>query len=95
MVDVTVNNNVVIIKGDITNIDDFEKIKSIIEPLKNKKELVIEIIDSVYITSSLIGYLYKLKEKDEVDLIIKIAKNELKEVFEDLNLLEVFKVETL
>jgi len=95
MVDVTVNDNVVIIKCDITNIDDFEKIKSITEPLKNKKGLVIEIIDSVYITSSLIGYLYKLKEKGEVDLIIKIAKNELKEVFEDLNLLEVFKVEML
>jgi len=95
MVDITVNDNVVIIKGDITNIDDFEKIKSITESLKNKKELVIEMMDSVYITSSLIGYLYKLREKDEVDLIIKIAKNELKEVFEDLDLLEVFKVEML
>lgn len=96
MVDVTINKNTVKVYKDITNIEDFEKIKSFIEKIReNEKILILEIIDSVFITSSLIGYLYKLREKDGLDIIIRIGKKELKEVFEDLNLLNVFKVEMI
>ncbi|GAB6074448.1 hypothetical protein [Nautilia lithotrophica] len=93
MVNIKIKTNNIKIVGNITSIEDFEIIKKSIESvLKKEKSLIIEIIDSIYITSSLVGLLYKLKEKDGIDISIKIGKNELKEVFEDLNLLDIFKI---
>ncbi|NPA10753.1 MAG: hypothetical protein GXO62_00740 [Epsilonproteobacteria bacterium] len=94
MVELQLNDNVLHIKGDIKTIDDFEKIKSMLDDITSA-DVVLRIEDSKYITSSLIGHLYKLKDKYNKSIIVQIGNEDLTEVFEDLGLVNEFKVESI
>jgi positive regulator of sigma E activity len=96
MIKIDINDKNVKIYGDIIGVEDFEMIKNEMEEKLNAENIItLEIIDSSFITSSLIGYFYKLLEKDGIHLKIKVGKKELMEVFEDLNLVEKFEVSLL
>jgi hypothetical protein len=56
------------------------------------QSVVVDIKDSISITSSIIGYFTKLVQKEGVDLSIKVGDQSLMELFEDLNLVSLFKV---
>ena len=73
--------------------DDYQRIKELLDSLtQTQKNVVIEIKDSISITSSLIGYFTKLVQKEGIDLSIKVGDPSLMELFEDLNLVTLFKV---
>lgn len=91
--DILTTSNRVTISGNIKSVSDYQKIKDAVDSLVvTHKSIIIEIKDSISITSSIIGYLTKLVQKDGIDLSIYIGNESLMEIFEDLNLISLFKV---
>ena len=91
--EISVSANKVLITGNIKTVNDYQQIKESLDNLiQNHKHIVIKIEDSISITSSVIGYLNKLVLKDKIDIEIKVGNAKLMELFEDLNLVSLFKV---
>ena len=91
--EISVSANKVLITGNIKTVNDYQQIKESLDNLiQNHKHIVIKIEDSISITSSVIGYLNKLVLKDKIDIEIKVGDAQLMELFEDLNLVSLFKV---
>ena len=83
---------VITIEGHITGVTEVMEIKNILmaNPHVNVVELVIK--DALVIPSALIGTLSKLANKDKKKVTIAAAKDELKSLFNDLNLDQIFLI---
>lgn len=82
----------VTITGNIKTIADFQIIKQTVDGVVAVHKLItINIVDSLSITSSVIGYFNKLVLKDNVDLRLNIGNEELFNLLDDLNLVSTFK----
>jgi hypothetical protein len=91
--DISTASNVVTLRGNIKSVNDYQSIKSTIDPmLEREQTIVIAIKDSISITSSIIGYFTKLVQKEGIDLKIEVGDPSLMELFDDLNLVTLFKV---
>jgi len=91
--DIQIVGNSVTITGNIKTIGDYQAIKNRLENLaENSKSITIDIKDSISITSSVIGYLTKLVQKEKVDIQIKVSNANLYELFDEINLVQLFKV---
>ena len=91
--DISVTGNRVTITGNIKTVGDYQKIKEMLDGLTSKeKSIFIDIIDSISITSSVIGYLTKLVQKDNIDLHIKVKNTNLYELFDEINLIRLFNI---
>lgn len=91
--EITTSSNIVTITGNIKSINDFQTIKNTLDALKSSNNsIVLELKDSISITSSVIGYFNKLVLKDKIDFRIKVGNDQLMELFDDLNLRQTFKV---
>jgi len=91
--DISVSSNTVTITGNIKTVQDFQSIKSNIDTVvANQRSIVINLVDSLSITSSVIGYFNKLVLKDKVDLTLGVGNDQLIELLEDLSLKSLFKV---
>jgi hypothetical protein len=91
--DISVSGNKVTITGNIKSIQDYQVIKTTLDELsQTQQSIVLEIKDSISITSSVIGYFNKLVLKDKIKLQIKVGNPQLMELFEDLNLVDLFHV---
>ena len=91
--EISVSPNNVVITGNIKTVNDYRQIKESLDNLtQNHKHIIITTQDSISITSSVIGYLNKLVLKDKIDIEIKVGDAQLMELFEDLNLVSLFKV---
>jgi anti-anti-sigma regulatory factor len=92
-VDITVSGSTVTITGNIKTINDYELFKQKLDGMvSNEKKIIIDIIDSISITSSIIGYLTKLVQKDGVDIHIRVRDENLYELLDEINLIELFHV---
>lgn len=90
--DISSSANVVTITGNIKSVSDLQSIKQAIDLIKDSGySITIDIIDSISITSSVIGYLNKLVLKDSINLNMKIGNELLMHLLEDLNLTATFK----
>ncbi|WP_457749307.1 hypothetical protein [Sulfurimonas sp.] len=90
---IAASSNRVTINGNIKSIQDYQNIKEVIDEIvKTNKHIILNITDSISITSSVIGYFNKLVLKDNVDLQINVGDAQLMNLFEDLNLISLFKV---
>jgi len=91
--DIKTVGNSVIITGNIKTIGDYQAIKNILENLaENSKNITIDIKDSISITSSVIGYLTKLVQKDKVNIQIRVGDANLYDLFDEINLVQLFKI---
>ena len=91
--DISVSGNIVTLKGNIKSIQDYQEIKATIdEMIKTQKSILLHIVDSISIISSVIGYLNKIVLEDNIDLSITVGDEQLMELFEDLNLVSLFRV---
>ena len=91
--DISVSSNIITLQGNIKSISDYQKIKETMESIiRTHKHVVLNIVDSISIISSVIGYFNKLVLKDNIDLQINVGNDQLMELFEDLNLVSLFKV---
>ena len=89
---VTSGNNITI-TGNIKTIGDYQSIKNSLDSLvSSSKNITIIIKDSISITSSVIGYLTKLVQKDNINLQIRVGDANLYELFDEINLVQLFKV---
>ena len=90
--EISTSANIVTITGNIKSVGDFQTIKSTLDSFTiSNKSIVIDIVDSISITSSVIGYLNKLILKDGILLNMKIGNPQLMALIEDLNLTGTFK----
>ena len=91
--DILTTSNVITISGNIKSVNDYQNIKRVIDSVVDSHtSIVVEIKNSISITSSIIGYFTKLVQKEGVDLSIKVGDVSLMELFDDLNLVTLFKV---
>ncbi len=91
--DISSSSNTITIVGNIKTVGDFQSIKTAVDSIKNSyKTIILEIQDSISITSSIIGYLNKLVLKDGIDLNMKVGDKQLIALLEELNLAATFKV---
>ena len=94
--EISVSSNSVVITGNIKTVNDYRQIKESLDNLtQTHKHIIITIQDSISIISSVIGYLNKLVLKDNIDIEIKVGDAQLMELFEDLNLVSLFKVKRI
>lgn len=85
--------NTITISGNIKSVNDYQEIKKVMDDaIQNNKSIILNIKDSISIISSVIGYFNKLVLKDKIDLHIYVGDEQLMELFEDLNLVSMFKV---
>ena len=88
---ITTSGNMAVITGNIKSVSDFQEIKNSLDMLKtNNSTIIVEVKDSISITSSVIGYLNKLVLKDKKTLQLKVGNPQLLELLDDLNLVRVF-----
>ena len=91
--EIKVSSNTMSITGNIKSISDFQEMKNSLEQMKSSSTNIrIEIVDSISVTSSVIGYLNKLVLKDKTKLSVKVGNKQLMELFEDLNLVQTLNV---
>lgn len=89
---ISISSNTVTITGNIKSVGDFQSIKTTVDSIKSSSsKIIIDIKDSISITSSVIGYLNKLILKDKIDISMKIGDKHLMALLDDLNLTSVFK----
>jgi len=86
------SSNQVTITGNIKTIGDFQHIKACIDGVAPEHgAVIINIIDSISITSSVIGYFNKLVQKDGINIQMLIGNEQLMQLIDDLNLVSIFK----
>jgi len=88
-----IEGNRLVIEGNIKSLKDLEDIKSALDSMKKEHNSIkIDIVDSISITSSVIGYINKLIHADNVNISIEVGTQQLYEILDELNLIDEFKV---
>ena len=89
--DIKISSNNVTITGNIKSVGNFQTIKQELDAIiRQHKSLTINIIDSLSITSSVIGYLNKLVLKDNIAIKMNVGNAQLIELLDDLSLISTF-----
>jgi len=84
--------NIITITGNIKSISDFAKIKSLVDNVTSQHEsIVVNIVNSLSVTSSVIGYFNKLILKDKINVKMNVGSEQLINLLDDLNLTSTFK----
>ncbi|WP_415396897.1 hypothetical protein [Sulfurimonas sp. CS5] len=90
--EITSSSNTIDITGNIKSINNFSEIKKVVDSIVTQhKNITINIIDSLSITSSVIGYFNKLILKDNVNIEMRVGNDQLIHLLADLNLASTFK----
>ncbi len=88
---ITHSGNIITIDGNIKSISDYQTIKSTIDGVvSTHKSIILNIIDSISITSSVIGYFNKLVLKDGITIEMRVGNPQLMELLDELNLKSIF-----
>ena len=81
----------IIITENIKSIADFQAIKIAVDSaIESSQYLTIEILDSISITSSVIGYFNMLVHTKNIDLHLHVKNPKLIALLEDLTLVKAF-----
>jgi len=89
--EINISSNNVTIEGNIKSINDFQKIKTLLDQtIIEHKSIVLNIVNSISITSSVIGYLNKLVLKDGINIKMIVGDSQLLELLDDLDLISTF-----
>ena len=93
---ISTQTNIISITGNIKSISDFQTIKQNTDAVvKEHKSITIKILDSLSITSSVIGYFNKLVLKDEIKINMQIGNAQLMNLLKDLNLVSTFNAKSI
>jgi len=89
-------HNKIVIKGNIKSVQHYQALKREIDTLiKNAHNIQIHIIDSISITSSIIGYLCKIAEKEGISCSLYVKNRELYSLLEELNLSTLLNIQKI
>lgn len=85
------------ITGNIKNIDDYHAIKEGVRSLIDKgvNSIAIKVLDSLSMSSSVIGFLLKTVYEDKANLSLYVKDERLIELLDVLNLTTAFNVKRL
>jgi hypothetical protein len=89
-----ISNNILTVEGNITTINDAEKIINALYSLSDKDSVIIKIKDSFSLPSSIIGELLKLTDMGK-KVILEVKDPVLYEMLDDLNLTKTFNVKRI
>jgi len=90
--EISITGNSININGNIKSVSNFQEIKSSLDSLTiQNKSIMINIKDSMSITSSVIGYFNKLVLKDKIEIQINVGNDQLFELLNELNLVSIFR----
>ncbi len=90
--EITSSANTITITGNIKSVLDFSQIKTVVDGVVlQHKDIAVNIVDSLSITSSVIGYFNKLILKDQININMRIGNEQLLHLISDLNLTSTFK----
>ncbi|PHQ65672.1 MAG: hypothetical protein COB99_02665 [Sulfurimonas sp.] len=90
--EITSSTNTINITGNIKSISNFSEIKNLVDGvITQHKSITINLIDSLSITSSVIGYFNKLILKDNINIEMRVGNEQLMHLLSDLNLASTFK----
>jgi len=91
-----VMGNRLVIKGNVKSVKNYEDIKNAVDAITStSKHVVIELVDSISLTSSVIGYLSKLVNVDGVTVELYVGDKGLYDLLNDLGLISLFKVKKI
>jgi len=91
-----VSGNRVVVKGNVKSISDFNDIKNSVDAIiSTSKHVVLELVDSISLTSSVIGYLSKLVNVDKIMVEMYVGDQGLYDLLSDLGLVSLFKVKKI
>lgn len=83
----------IIVKGIVKSITDSQQLKDTVENVSSKQSsIVVEFIDSFALTSSVIGFLTKKVQADNVNLTLLAHNEQLFELLDMLSLTTLFNV---
>lgn len=88
----TTNGTTITIEGNIKSQQDFNAIKNAVESISEAKTIQFNLIDTMSMTSSVIGFLTKIILKDKIAISMSINDERLYSLLSDLNLLQTFNV---
>ena len=80
------------VKGHITGMNEVENIKSTITLYNNFNTVELLLEDAYVIPSSLLGYLVKLKVKENKSIVINTKEESLEELLISLELHKLFSI---
>ncbi|HIC10369.1 MAG TPA: hypothetical protein EYO61_03300 [Campylobacterales bacterium] len=94
---ITRDENVITIHGNIKSVSDYTEIQGHLQAAiaNGNTSITIKIVDSISITSSVIGIFLKVIKKDGVNLTVLVGNKHLYDLLNELNLLAVFNVRQL
>lgn len=91
--EIEISLNTFTINGNIKNPSHFQNIKNNMDiMIKQHSNIIVNIVDSISITSSVIIYLNNLILKDNITIIMMVQDPQLLRLLDDLNLMKVFNV---
>jgi|LGVE01.1.fsa_nt_gb hypothetical protein len=85
--------SVVTITGNIKSIGNLQTIKICLDNMiQDNTSITLKILDSISITSSVIGYLTKLVYKDNLHINMDVGDERLYDLLDELSLVSLFNV---
>ena len=85
--------NRVKISGNMKSVMDYKELKTLLDSVSGEyPTIILDVEDSISITSSIIGYLNKLVLKDKITLNMNVGNALLFELLDELSLVELFHV---
>ncbi len=89
------HNNITIL-GNIKSLTHHHDIIKELEIIKREyQNITIHILNSISITSSVIGYFCKLVDSEKINLSLHINNNDLYNLLDELNLINVLNVQKI
>lgn len=90
--EISISASTITITGNIKSVSDFQQIKSSVDSIiAQHNSIVINVVDSLSMTSSVIGYFNKIILKDGINVQMLIGNQQLLDLLDDLNLASTFK----
>ena len=97
--EVSSSHNTVTINGNIKSVSHYHQIKTEIEKILDKfsdtKSIKIHLLDSIAITSSVIGFFCKLVNIDGVSIHLHVNDESLYDLLNDLNIVTLLNVQKI
>jgi len=91
---ITRDNSLLTIQGNIKSVSDYTEIQGHLQSAiaNGSDSITIKVVDSISITSSVIGIFLKVIKKDGIALSVQVGNKHLYDLLNELNLLAVFNV---
>jgi len=88
------DDSLITIVGNIKSVSDYTDIQGHLQSVMSNGSgsITIKVVDSISITSSVIGIFLKIIKKDGIALTVQVGNKHLYDLLNELNLLAVFNV---